>query len=71
MCSNVSENAIRQSGSTAPIVLKESRKKSGAVVTIADSVKGIDPSRIADIFDGKTQHGSSDSAGGIGIGLSI
>ena len=51
--------------------VKVSRKKSGAVFTISDNGKGIDPSRIPDIFDGKTQHGSSDSSRGIGIGLSI
>ena len=68
---NLMENAIRHSGSTAPIGVKVSRKKSGAVFTISDNGKGIDPSRIPDIFDGKTQHGSSDSSRGIGIGLSI
>ena len=33
-------------GSTAPIGVKVSRKKSGAVFTISDNGKGIDPSRI-------------------------
>lgn len=68
---NLMEIAIRHSGSTAPIGVRVSKKKSGAVFTISDNGKGIDPSRIPDIFDGKTQHGSSDSTRGIGIGLSI
>lgn len=68
---NLMENAIRHSGSPLPISLKVSKKKSGAVFTISDHGKGIDPSRIPDIFDGKPQKGSSDSTRGIGIGLSI
>ncbi|MGN0133517.1 MAG: sensor histidine kinase, partial [Anaerotignum sp.] len=68
---NLMENAIRHSGSTLPISLKVSKKKSGAVFTISDHGKGIDPSRIPDIFDGNPQKGSSDSTRGIGIGLSI
>ncbi|MBR3993455.1 MAG: sensor histidine kinase, partial [Anaerotignum sp.] len=46
-------------------------KKSGAVFTVSDQGKGIDPSRVPDIFDGKPNNGSSDSSRGIGIGLSI
>lgn len=68
---NLMENAIRHSGSTLPIGLRVTRKKSGAVFTISDHGKGIDPSRIPDIFDGTSQKGSSDSTRGIGIGLSI
>lgn len=68
---NLMENAIRHSGSTLPIGLKVTKKKSGAVFTISDHGKGIDPSRIPDIFDGKPRKGSSDSSRGIGIGLSI
>ena len=51
--------------------LKVSGKKSGAVFTISDQGKGIDPSRIPDIFDGKANKISSDSSRGLGIGLSI
>lgn len=68
---NLMENAIRHSGSDHPIGLRVAHKKSGAVFTISDHGKGIDPSRIPDIFDGKPQNGSSDSTRGIGIGLSI
>ena len=68
---NLMENSIRHSGSSLPISLKVSQKRSGAVFTIADKGKGIDPSRIPDIFDGKTNKGSSDSSRGLGIGLSI
>ena len=68
---NLMENAIRHSGSTAPIGLRVSKKKIGAVFTISDCGKGMDPSCIPDIFDGKTQQGSSDATRGIGIGLSI
>ncbi len=68
---NLMENAVRHSGSTLPIGLKVSHKKSGAVFTVSDHGKGIDPSRIPDIFDGKNTKGTSDSTRGIGIGLSI
>ncbi len=68
---NLMENAIRHSGSDLPIGVKVSHKKSGAVFTISDQGKGIDPERLADIFDGKSTNGSSDSTRGIGIGLSI
>ena len=68
---NLMENSIRHSGSPLPISLKVSKKKSGAVFTISDKGKGIDPSRIPDIFDGKPNKGSSDSSRGLGIGLSI
>lgn len=68
---NLMENAIRHSGSSLPIGLKVTRMKSGAVFTVSDHGKGIDPSCIPDIFDGKPQNGSSDSTRGIGIGLSI
>ena len=68
---NLMENAIRHSGSTLPLSLKVSHKKSGAVFSVSDCGKGIDPARIPDIFDGKTTKGSSDSTRGIGIGLSI
>lgn len=68
---NLMENAIRHSGSTLPLSLRVSKKKSGAVFTVSDQGKGIDPSRIPDLFDGKPYIGSSDSSRGIGIGLSI
>ena len=68
---NLMENSIRHSGSFLPISLRVSKKRSGAVFTIADKGKGIDPSRIPDIFDGKSNKGSSDSSRGLGIGLSI
>ena len=68
---NLMENSIRHSGSSLPISLRVSKKRSGAVFTIADKGKGIDPSRIPDIFDGKSNKGSSDSSRGLGIGLSI
>jgi len=68
---NLMENSIRHSGSPFPLSLRVSRKKSGAVFTIADRGKGIDPSYISDIFDGKPNKGSSDSSRGLGIGLSI
>ena len=68
---NLMENSIRHSGSNLPISLKVSRKKAGAVFTISDRGKGIDPSRIPDIFDGKPNKMSSDSSRGLGIGLSI
>ena len=68
---NLMENSIRHSGSNLPISLKVSRKKAGAVFTISDRGKGIDPSRIPDIFDGKPNKASSDSSRGLGIGLSI
>lgn len=68
---NLLENSIRHSGSFLPISLRVSRKKSGAVFTISDKGKGIDPSRIPDVFDGKSNKGSSDSSRGLGIGLSI
>ncbi len=68
---NLMENAIRHSGSTSPIRVRVSKKKSGAVFTISDYGKGIDPSCIPDIFDGKSQQGSGDATRGIGIGLSI
>lgn len=68
---NLMENAIRHSGSSLPISLRVTQRKSGAVFTVSDHGKGIDPSCIPDIFDGKSQNGSSDSTRGIGIGLSI
>ncbi len=68
---NLMENAIRHSGSTLPIGLRLFCKKSGAVFTVSDHGKGIDPSRIPDLFDGKPSTGSSDSSRGLGIGLSI
>ena len=68
---NLMENSIRHSGSTLPISLRVSKKKSGAVFTISDNGKGIDPSRIPDIFDGKSYKGTTDSSRGLGIGLSI
>ena len=68
---NLIENSIRHSDSPLPISLKVSGKKSGAVFTISDQGKGIDPSRIPDIFDGKANKISSDSSRGLGIGLSI
>jgi two-component system sensor histidine kinase KdpD len=68
---NLIENSIRHSDSPLPISLKVSSKKSGAVFTISDQGKGIDPSRIPDIFDGKANKVSSDSSRGLGIGLSI
>jgi two-component system sensor histidine kinase KdpD len=68
---NLMENSIRHSGSTLPVSLKVTCKKAGAVFTISDKGKGIDPSRIPDIFDGKTYKGSTDSSRGLGIGLSI
>lgn len=68
---NLMENAIRHSGTYLPIWLRVSKKKSGAVFTISDQGKGLDPARIPDIFDGKPNKGSSDSTRGIGIGLSI
>lgn len=68
---NLMENSIRHSGSPLPISLKVSKKKSGAVFTISDQGKGIDPSRIPDIFDGKPYKGTTDSSRGLGIGLSI
>ncbi len=66
---NLMENAIRHSGSSLPIGLRVAKKKSGAVFTIYDHGKGIDPSQIPDLFDGNSR--SSDSSRGIGIGLSI
>ncbi|MBR6542300.1 MAG: DUF4118 domain-containing protein [Anaerotignum sp.] len=68
---NLMENSIRHSGSPLPILLRVSKKKSGAVFTISDKGKGIDSSRIPDIFDGKTYKGTTDSSRGLGIGLSI
>ena len=68
---NLMENSIRHSGSPLPISLKVSKKRSGAVFTVSDQGKGIDPSRIPDIFDSKSNKGSSDSSRGLGIGLSI
>lgn len=68
---NLMENSIRHSGSNLPISLRVSKKKSGVIFTIADQGKGIDPSRIPDIFDGKTHKAASDSSRGLGIGLSI
>lgn len=68
---NLMENAIRHSGSSLPIVLKVSKRNNGAVFTVSDHGKGIDPARIPDIFDGKAAVGASDSNRGIGIGLSI
>lgn len=66
---NLMENAIRHSGSSLPIGLRVTKKKSGAVFTVFDHGKGIDPSQIPDLFDGSPN--SSDSSRGIGIGLSI
>lgn len=68
---NLMENAIRHSGSDLPIGLRVYKRVSGAVFTVSDSGKGIDPDRIPNIFDGKSTDGSSDSTRGIGIGLSI
>lgn len=68
---NLMENSIRHSGSPLPISIRVSKKKIGAVFTISDKGKGIDPSRIPDIFDGKPYKGSTDSSRGLGIGLSI
>lgn len=66
---NLMENAIRHSGSSLPIGLRVSKKKGGAVFTVSDNGKGIDPSSIPDLFDGNLSTG--DSSRGIGIGLSI
>lgn len=68
---NLMENSIRHSESDLPISLKVSSKKIGVVFTVSDQGKGIDPTRIPDIFDGKSNKGTSDSSRGIGIGLSI
>lgn len=68
---NLMENAIRHSGTALPLSVRVSHKKSGIIFTVSDQGKGIDPERLADIFDGKSTNGSSDSSRGIGIGLSI
>ncbi len=68
---NLMENSIRHSGTPLPVSLRVSKKKTGAMFTISDSGKGIDPARIPDIFDGKPNKGTSDSSRGLGIGLSI
>ncbi len=68
---NLMENSIRHSGSPLPLSLRVSKKRSGAMFTISDKGKGIDPSRIPDIFDGKSYKGTTDSSRGLGIGLSI
>lgn len=68
---NLMENAIRHSGTSLPISVTVKRKKSGAVFTVSDQGKGINPERLTNIFDGKSTQVSSDSTRGIGIGLSI
>ncbi len=68
---NFMENAIRHSGSTEPISLCVTSDENTASFEVSDTGKGLDPEEIPYIFDGYSDHKTSDSTRGIGIGLSI
>ncbi|KXL52463.1 sensor protein KdpD [Anaerotignum neopropionicum] len=68
---NLLENAIRHSETSLPVWLKVSRENDEAVFCVTDYGKGIDPSSLPTIFEGKSSTVSADSSRGLGIGLSI
>ena len=70
---NLLENAIRHSGSTAPITLRLSQQDNWAVVDVRDQGCGLDAALCKSIQEGKplTQDLSDDSTRGMGIGLSV
>lgn len=67
------ENAIKYSGNNKPVILLVEKDDSDITFHIKDEGKGISVSKIDSIFDGcsQTENLSSDSAKGLGIGLSI
>ncbi|WMJ90074.1 ATP-binding protein [Anaerocolumna sp. MB42-C2] len=70
---NLLENAIKYSGNNKPVILLVEKDDSDITFHIKDEGKGISVSKIDSIFDGcsQTENLSSDSAKGLGIGLSI
>lgn len=68
---NLLENAIRHSGTSLPVKLNVSKKQNEAIFTVTDYGKGIEPERLATIFEGKNSSVSPDSSRGLGIGLTI
>lgn len=68
---NLLENAIRHSGTSLPVRLKVAKESDQAFFTVTDYGKGIEPSRLPTIFEGKSGAISADATRGLGIGLSI
>ncbi|WMI82274.1 ATP-binding protein [Anaerotignum sp. MB30-C6] len=68
---NLLENAIRHSGTSLPVRLKVSKEQDEAIFTVTDYGKGIDPTKVSTIFEGKSGAVSADANRGLGIGLSI
>lgn len=70
---NLIENALKYAKSKRPIDLVVSRSNDEAVVKIRDYGIGLQEDQLKNIFDGttRTNNKSSDSAKGMGIGLSI
>jgi len=70
---NLIENSLKHSESNKPIKLLVIKEVSQVLFYIIDRGKGIPDDRLETIFDGysQTENKSSDSAKGIGIGLSI
>ena len=71
---NLLENAARHSGSLEPIELHVWANGNFMQFDIIDYGKGIEPERLASIFDGEAPYsrtGSSEAFKGMGIGLSI
>ena len=71
---NLLENAARHSGSSEPVELKVWPDGHYMRFDVVDYGKGIEPERLASIFDGEAAYsraGSSEAFKGMGIGLSI
>ena len=71
---NLLENAARHSGSSEPVELKVWPDGHYMRFDVIDYGKGIEPERLASIFDGEAAYsraGSSEAFKGMGIGLSI
>ncbi|MDD4843732.1 MAG: DUF4118 domain-containing protein [Anaerotignum sp.] len=68
---NLLENAIRHSETALPVWLKVCQEGDEAIFTVTDYGKGIDPTSLSSIFEGKSGSISVDSNRGLGIGLSI
>lgn len=68
---NLMENSIRHSGSKEPISLCVTSDENLAIFEVSDAGKGLNPAEMPHIFDGYSDHKTSDATRGIGIGLSI
>ena len=70
---NLIENSIKHSKSTKPIKLIVEKNDNKIIFNIVDNGIGLNADNIDNIFDGYSlnENSSSDSAKGMGIGLSI